>query len=174
MASLTKLPLFASHAVPALPLRAASVQPPAAGFLPPQWGTGGKMFPRLQSLRIHSNNLWAATPTLYATQAPWLSLSTIRSALPGSWTSSRVPRSFPQLQSLVLYPGNTELCSLPDPLASGGHAEINGGRQRNPVVAPHREQGQLQQGVIPGHRCSLAAAPAVAAEAMGVAWHSSV
>jgi hypothetical protein len=85
------------------------------------------MFPRLQYLHIHTNDLWTATVTLYNTNKPWLSSSDIRSALPASWTNNRAPRSFPQLQTLVLAPGNDQICSLPDPAASGGHAEVNGG-----------------------------------------------
>ncbi len=85
------------------------------------------MFPSLQYLHIHTNDFWVATSTLYNTNKPWRSSKDIRSALPRSWTSNGVPRSFPQLQGLILYPGNQEICSLPDPAASGGHAEINGG-----------------------------------------------
>jgi hypothetical protein len=98
----------------------------AAGFLPSQWGNP-KMFPRLQYLHIHTNDHWSATPTLYKENTPWLSPREIRGSLPAAWTRNRVPRSFPQLHALVLYPGNKEVCSLPDPAASGGHADINAG-----------------------------------------------
>jgi hypothetical protein len=118
------------------------------------------MFPRLQYLHIHTNDLWAATPTNYRNNKPWESSSAIRSALPVSWTSNRVPRSFPQLQTLVLYPGNKEVCSLPDPAASGGHAEINGGELGLPLPPCFQTSLALNFGFLTNRLCLLGCLPA--------------
>ncbi|GAB4824167.1 hypothetical protein N2152v2_011213 [Parachlorella kessleri] len=79
------------------------------GQLPASWP---QMFPRLQTLRLFDNDL-SAQP---AGQG-------VPSALPSSWISPAKPPAFPDLTSLVLYPGNAYICSLPD--GCGGFLDVN-------------------------------------------------
>lgn len=82
---------------------------PVAGQLPLQWA---QLFPSLQFLMIQRNQLYSGSE-----QKP--------AALPTEWTRRTVPRAFPQLEALVMYPGNTYICNLPD--VEGGFQEVNGG-----------------------------------------------
>lgn len=66
------------------------------GELPAMWP---RMFPSLQFLLIQRNSLYAGTNT--------------PGQLPHTWTQLTVPRAFPQLQSLVLYPGNDNITFAP-------------------------------------------------------------
>ena len=72
------------------------------------------MFPRLQTLRLSDNDL-SAQPA--GQEVP--------SALPSSWTTPTKPPAFPDLEELVLYPGNACICSLPD--GQGGFLDVNPG-----------------------------------------------
>ncbi|GAB4815698.1 hypothetical protein N2152v2_002744 [Parachlorella kessleri] len=72
------------------------------GWLPTNWGI---MFPKLQYFLIHDNSLFATSAA---------ATDTLPALLPTTWTSRTAPRKFPALQSLVLYPGNENICFLPD------------------------------------------------------------
>ncbi len=73
------------------------------------------MFPSLKSLFLQNNGLVAAADGLPA-------------SLPAEWTQLKIPRAFPKLHTLVLYPGNDNLCFLPDGAQGGvGYVEVNGG-----------------------------------------------
>ncbi len=72
------------------------------------------MFPRLQTLRLFGNQ-FSVQPEGEGAPA----------ALPKSWTAYNSPTSFPDLLDLVLYPGNTYICSVPD--GEGGFLDINTG-----------------------------------------------
>ncbi|GAB4815703.1 hypothetical protein N2152v2_002749 [Parachlorella kessleri] len=65
------------------------------GLLPDSWGNG-KAFPKLLNLYLSGNDLGDL-------DSP--------GGLPLTWTSVKVPRSFPALQKMMLYPGNDFLCT---------------------------------------------------------------
>lgn len=67
----------------------------AAGALPAAWGSQGA-FPRLRELQLSGNDLGDST-------AP--------GGLPISWTRVTVPRAFPALTTMLLYPGNENTCA---------------------------------------------------------------
>lgn len=69
------------------------------GALRNDWGNTVGAFPRLQTLVLAGNSL--GDPA-----AP--------GGLPATWTSRFVPRSFPRLQDMVLYPGNDYVCAWLD------------------------------------------------------------
>ena len=64
-------------------------------MLPDAWGNG-KAFPKLLNLYLSGNDLGDL-------DSP--------GGLPLTWTSVKVPRSFPALQKMMLYPGNDFLCT---------------------------------------------------------------
>lgn len=78
--------------------------PIPAGALPVTWGGRGA-FPRLVNLYLSGNNL--GDPS-----AP--------GGLPLDWTRLTVPRAFPSLQYMMLYPGNDNVCAWLSGNTQGG------------------------------------------------------
>lgn len=73
------------------------------------------MFPALQSLLLHKNDLWLEDDK--------------DTALPAEWTAAYTPVGFPSLKDLTLYPGNQRICYLPAvaDFSQDGFADINTG-----------------------------------------------
>ncbi len=85
-----------------------------AGALPSQWPL---IFTKLQYFYINSNAFTASSAGL-------------PSALPSTWTRPTIPAPFPDLANLMLYPGNDQLCFLPDGDNDGvGFADVAPGEK---------------------------------------------
>ena len=65
----------------------------------------GLHVPQAAALPHHDNSLFASPTAL---------LGSLPALLPTTWTSRTAPRSFPALQSLVVHPGNENICFLPN------------------------------------------------------------
>lgn len=82
------------------------------GSLPPKWPV---LFPNLQFLLLANNELYADKD--------------VPAPLPKAWTQPTYPIAFPALSVLVLYPGNDNICFLPDfdatSFASSGYDDVN-------------------------------------------------
>jgi hypothetical protein len=84
------------------------------------------MFPRLQFLLVQDNELYAVQPLTSSAAATVNNTEWVVAILPESWTDRAAPRKFPQLETLVLYPGNDKICFLPES-AEGTFLDVNGG-----------------------------------------------
>ena len=123
-----RLRLPPTHVSP-MPLPARLLPPLPAGLLPDKWPI---MFPNLQFLMLANNELWSYGAPTKGRPA----------ALSKKWTQSTYPVAFPALSALYLYPGNDNVCNLPQTTGfqMDGFAPVNtgeqaGGRRRAAGVA---------------------------------------
>ncbi len=83
------------------------------------------MFPNLRTLMLANNELFAWSPD---TTPPPAGRPAI---LPGSWTQSSYPVAFPAMAQLALFPGNENICSLPNTtnFQLYGYSDLNPGER---------------------------------------------